>query len=308
MREHAEQGRNSIDELQVKRSAPKKKFKRMRGAVFAVMCIAVCASMAVHIGIGSISAWGWDMVELMCPLGALEALVTGRELVPRLIIGAVVALALALVFGKAFCSWACPVPRIRRAVAPKGQRDRERLQGVEAASRTMARWQEGQRPSTRKKIDSRHFVLIGAIASSFVCGFPVFCLICPVGLTFGTVVLVWRLVQFNQWSWAIVLFPLIVVIEVVVLKKWCGSICPIGALLSLAARGNRTFVFQVDDKACRRRQGDSCSACTSVCPEHVDIVDDFGDRPVSECVKCGRCADACPMRAIEAKIVGGRKR
>ena len=41
-------------------------------------------------------------------------------------------------------------------------------------------------------------VLAGALASSAAFGFPVFCLICPVGLTFALVIALWRLAEFNE--------------------------------------------------------------------------------------------------------------
>ena len=44
----------------------------------------------------------------------------------------------------------------------------------------------------RAKLDSRHYVLGGALLSTAVFGFPVFCLVCPIGLTFATVLVVWR--------------------------------------------------------------------------------------------------------------------
>ena len=274
----------------------------MRALVFAAICIVACASIALHIGVGSFSAWGWDVIDFICPLGALETLLAGHEIVPRLLLGVAIALFAIVVFGKAFCSWACPVPRLRQLIASKRQRHAERLACDAAASRAMDRRKNAQPLLTRKKIDSRHIVLGGAIVSSFAFGFPVFCLVCPIGLTFGTVILLWRFVQFNQWTWAIVIFPLIVAVEIVVLRKWCGSVCPVGALLSLLARANRAFVFASDDKACLRKQGHSCNACAKVCPEHIDIVEDLGDKPAFECVKCGRCADACPAHAIEMKL------
>lgn len=45
----------------------------------------------------------------------------------------------------------------------------------------------------RAALDSRHVILGGSLLSAAVFGFPVFCLICPIGLTFATIVLVMRL-------------------------------------------------------------------------------------------------------------------
>ena len=54
------------------------------------------------------------------------------------------------------------------------------------------------------KIDSRHGILAAALGSTLVFGFPVFCLVCPIGLTFATVLLVMRLFAFGDATWTVV--------------------------------------------------------------------------------------------------------
>ena len=71
------------------------------------------------------------------------------------------------------------------------------------------------------------------MGSSLVFGFPVFCLVCPIGLTFATVLLVMRLFAFGDATWTVVAFPVIIALEVLLLPKWCQRFCPLGALLSL---------------------------------------------------------------------------
>ena len=84
-------------------------------------------------------------------------------------------------------------------------------------------------------------VLAGALASSAAFGFPVFCLICPVGLTFALVIALWRLAEFNELSWSIAIFAGFLFLEVFVLRRWCRSFCPLGAVMTLLSWGNRTF-------------------------------------------------------------------
>ena len=126
-----------------------------------------------------------------------------------------------------------------------------------------------------------------------------FCLVCPVGLTFGTLVVVWRLFQFSEVTWSLLVFPAILVFELVVLRKWCHRFCPLGALLSLIARGNRTFRPQANADAClHAAHGERCNRCADVRPEGVNLHDKTVSAPMNECVKCRACADACPMHAI----------
>lgn len=149
------------------------------------------------------------------------------------------------------------------------------------------------------QLDSRHAVLVGTLASAAVFGFPVFCLICPVGLTFATIIGLWNLVQFNEPTWALIIFPIILILEVTVLRKWCSKICPISALVSLLANLNVTLRPRVKADACLRSRGVDCHACVDACPEQLDP----HTGRIPECSKCGKCVEACPAKAISIKLL-----
>lgn len=155
----------------------------------------------------------------------------------------------------------------------------------------------GKRDGVR--LDSRHAVLVGTLASAAVFGFPVFCLICPVGLTFATIIGLWNLVQFNEPTWALVIFPIILIAEVTVLRKWCSKICPISALVSMLSNLNVTLRPRVKADACLRSRGVDCHACVDACPEQLDP----HSRRIPECSKCGKCVEACPAKAISIKLL-----
>lgn len=153
------------------------------------------------------------------------------------------------------------------------------------------------------QLDTRHFTLIGALGSAALFGFPVFCLVCPIGLTVATFVGVLHLLQFNETSWGLVVFPLLLLAEVVLFRKWCAKICPISALLSLVSASNRTLRPRVDESACLRTQGIDCHACVTACPEQLDP----HGRSIPECIKRGACAVACPANAIHLSALGRLK-
>ena len=149
------------------------------------------------------------------------------------------------------------------------------------------------------RLDSRHAVLVGTLASAAVFGFPVFCLICPVGPTFAIIIGLWNLVQFNEPTWALIIFPIILIAEVTVLRKWCSKICPISALVSLLSNLNVTLRPRVKADACLRSRGVDCHACVDACPEQLDP----HSRRIPECSKCGKCVEACPAKAIGIKLL-----
>ena len=246
----------------------------------------VCVGLALHTGTGTPSAWGIYDIAALCPLGAIEAAVASKTVVPPLLIALGVGVLLVVVFGRAFCAWGCPVPLLRRILGLKSPEEKRAFLDIPANKRGGA-------------ADSRNWVLGGTILSAAVFGFPVFCLICPVGLTFATIIALWRLLQFNEVVLSLLVFPAILVLEVVVLRKWCGKFCPLGALLSLVSRLNRTFRPVSNPATClRTSKGEACHACAEACPEGIDLHDAAASAPLNECTKCRACADACPMHAV----------
>ena len=156
-----------------------------------------------------------------------------------------------------------------------------------------------------------YWILGGALASSAVFGFPVFCLICPVGLTFALTVALWRLFEFNETNWAILWFAGFLVLELLVLRRWCSRFCPLGALWTLASRLNRFFRPKSREDLCTRMtHGVPCTICRDVCPEGIDPASVANDPMLlARCTKCGACAAACPTGAVHFPFLAdsGRK-
>jgi ferredoxin len=66
----------------------------------------------------------------------------------------------------------------------------------------------------------------------------------------------------------------------------CNTVCPVGTLLGLAARG-ATFRLAIDKAACRRC-GDCVAVCKAQCIDLRTVTLDF-----SRCVTCFNCVGAC---------------
>ena len=156
----------------------------------------------------------------------------------------------------------------------------------------------------RTKLDSRHIILGGSLLTAAIFGFPVFCLICPIGLIFGTVIIAWQFIGGSALSFSLILFPIMLILELVVFRKWCSRFCPMGALFSLLALPNRFLKPVVNQDKCLRAAGGDCHACASICPEHLDP--HYADG-MQECTKCGLCKDKCPAQAVNFALLSLRK-
>jgi ferredoxin-type protein NapH len=275
------------------------KVSTIRGLVVSLVFLSVCVGLIYHTGTGTPSAFGIDSIAAVCPLGVLETMLGSKSFMLHPFLLLLITVILTLVLGKFFCSWVCPMSYLRSffSTHKKGQEgeDAEELPSLGLDSSVSTR---SLAPSGGERdgfhLDSRHVVLGGALLSSLLFGFPVFCLICPVGLSFATLIGLWRLFQFNDTSWGLIAFPLILLTEVLLLRNWCKTFCPLGALLSLLSSGNRLFRPSVKRERCLRDKGIDCTICTAVCPEQVDP----HSSSIPECSRCGRCSDSCPGKAI----------
>lgn len=260
--------------------------------------------VAFNTGLGSLSAFGVGDVSLICPVGILETAIAGRIILPLPFVVFVLIAAAAVLFGRAFCGWVCPVPLVRKLVTNKEERDHH-----EASRRKRAAAGEAIAESTMSK--NRAWSSLGkgsttglgvlgmTLATTLIFGFPVFCLVCPIGLFFATVLAVIRLVAFNELVVDLLVFPAIIVLELVVLRKWCSTLCPVGALLGLFGRLNKRFVPKVDKERClAQAEGAACDACHRACNFDIDLIRGTGEGELHDCSKCKECAAHCPTQAI----------
>ena len=267
-------------------------------------------------GIGTLSALGWKDVALLCPVGALATMLASKTIFPRALISLAIAIVAIILLGRAFCGWVCPVPlvsKVRYAFSKKGaekkDHHREDEAGADAPAVDVSPLTEDEKRllggcskgcAAGKKLDTRQFVLGGSLLSAAIFGFPVFCLICPIGLTFAAILLIIRAFGFGDPSIALLLVLVLLAVEVIFFKKWCHAFCPVGALMSLISRGNKTLRPTVDESKClETTKGVTCSACARICPEEINLHElGKGSVSLAECTKCHACVDVCPTHAI----------
>ena len=291
-----------------------------------IILLVAGVGFVLHTGFGNLSAIGWGSISLLCPLGALGTMIASKTVVPRALISLVIGVVAILLVGRAFCGWVCPVPVISKlrdifkgknalkegtsmadsakgnTVAPLSAEEQAVLKKAKTGCASCGSC-SGMALEAGRKLDSRHLVLLGALGSTAIFGFPVFCLICPIGLTFATIFLVIMLFGGGDVTGSVVLVPALLAVEVVFFRKWCGKICPLGALMSLISKGNKTLRPQVDTNTCLvTARGAHCSKCAEACPVGIDLHHPELVDPC-ECIKCGACVDACPVDAITMPLL-----
>ncbi|MBF0169299.1 MAG: quinol dehydrogenase ferredoxin subunit NapH [Alphaproteobacteria bacterium] len=222
-----------------------------------------------------------SILPLTDPLFALQSLLAHHSLEGKVLLGAgLVLAAYALIGGRMFCSWVCPVNLVTDGAAWL----RSRLNLPEGV--TFSR-------------SSRLWILGAVLAVSALTGTVAWEFVNPVtilhrGLVFGALYgagLVWILVA------ALFLFDL-----AVSSRGWCGHLCPVGAFYGLIGRKSLLRVSAIGRQAC-----DDCLDCYKACPEPQVISPALkgaarGLGPLilsGDCTNCGRCIDVCPERVFE---------
>jgi ferredoxin-type protein NapH len=265
----------------------KTKILRIVTALLAIVLI-VRGVVVGEFGYGGICSFSAREIWARCPVGFLERSLASRELLrPWLFSVALVVLSVILL-GRVFCAWVCPTVLLRRVFKDTGGLKPK----LEAAPK-----------GTRWAAYSPYAVLGGALFASFMFKFPVFCFFCPIGLFFGFLFTVIRPFAPGSLRPELVLFPVMLVLELWVLKSWCRSICPVGALLSIVGNLNRILLPAVRKDKCLAAKDINCRVCERVCPEGIELAKIRSSYLPNSCTKCLACYTKCPAGAIELPIL-----
>lgn len=185
----------------------------------------------------------------------------------------------AVLFGRAFCGWACPMGFLQDATnktgVPKKASGKLKLGDASGRLRYM-------KYAFLPIIPLMSYITLDLFYTNF----------CPVGGLTGTVPTL--ALYSGDWSpsnWfpvkiiSLILFLLLIII---IGRGWCKFLCPIGAFL---APWNKVSGLKL-------RRGEKCTDC-GLCEKKCPMdIKDIGVKPELECILCGRCTEACPSKSL----------
>lgn len=276
--------------------------------------VLVIASVAFDTGFGTPSAFGVGEFFLLCPLGGIEAMIASKSFIPITALSLLVVLVFALLFGRAWCAWGCPAPGIRSFFKRQPKKDsvlesKEEALCDQTSDCSSCSTHSHEKGFYRKEFfsvvsrDKRVWVLAGVVLVTFIIGFPIFCLLCPIGLTFGSVISLWHLIVDKQVTASVIVFPLALAVELLIYRKWCVNLCPIAGLLGIFGHAAKLFRPRVDASTCLLYTSDKkCNVCTHVCPENINMHTPQGPVTLKDCTRCGECLKNCPTQSISIKV------
>jgi ferredoxin-type protein NapH len=260
------------------------KIGRIRIATAALVTLVILSGAVGQFRYAGLDTLGIGQYLATCPLGYLERSLAVGEFLPYWLVSLGLVLLSLVLLGRVFCAWICPAGLLHKLVRGK---------------ETLAlNYHEEPKPTNWWAAYSSYAVLAGVVIASIALKFPIFCLFCPIGLLFGALYAGIRIFAHDPPGLELVLFPAILVLELVVLRSWCRTICPLGALFSIIGSLNRTLVPAVKQDKCFITKGINCKACQRVCPEGIDVTHIGKRLAPNSCTKCLECYQRCPQGAI----------
>ncbi|OQX76361.1 MAG: quinol dehydrogenase ferredoxin subunit NapH [Bacteroidetes bacterium 4484_276] len=239
--------------------------------------------------------WGWNVLMgnyssalvlgqfyLTDPHAVLQTLAAGFLVATDALIGAaIIFLFYALVGGRGFCSWVCPMNMVT----------------------DLALWTRKKFFKKQKAVlqnvgrNTRYWILGLGLVLSFITGAAAFEAVSPIGMLHRGIIFGFGM------GWAIV--SIVFLFDLFVLKNgWCGHICPLGAFYSASCRYSLIKVKH-DAEKCNHGM-----KCKTVCPEK-QVLHNIGKKSgfilSGECTNCGRCIEVCEEDALKFSLNNYKK-
>ena len=289
-----------------------------------------------------LAPWGQiHGTRIVDPIWGLQNVLAGQVEIPNLLpaIGAMLLFLIPIfVLGNMFCSWVCPtgtmidsfdrvveksIPKVDAKRAERSKRNKElRAKRQAQLSNPLCPTCPLGRLSGKYGLVANG-VLVSSLVGSAALKFPVFCAVCPIGISTKGVnhlaalsSVTGKFLPFIIELWAI---PVVAVVASLREKRfWCKKLCPVGALLNIAGAFSPLFKPVVRDDKCRMKgcpedcedsKLDYCficrqidqKQCEKVCPLDINLTE---HESLARCTKCLECYMACDSGAIEIKLSG----
>lgn len=219
-----------------------------------------------------------DVLPLADPFAVLQMLVGRHALATEALVGAAVTLGLyALLGGRVFCAWVCPM----NVVTDTAFWLRGKL-GLGAGTDLI-----------RLPAQTRYVILALVLVLSALAGLPAF-------EAFSPIAMLHRELLFGVGLGLTAALGIFLLDALLLRHGWCGYLCPLGAFWSIIGRTGQVRVA-FDDASCTR-----CGDCVKLCPEPRVL--HFGNAAVSgmiasgECTNCGRCIAVCPESSLRFEL------
>jgi ferredoxin-type protein NapH len=220
----------------------------------------------------SITVAGVDVVD---PAMSFQTILLSREFVEVLLIGIIIPVILALIFGRVFCSWVCPFNTIS-----------EYWQLLTAKIfRRKARKVKLQVPDNNPRPFIYWSVLISLFVITYILDFPLITFLSAPGIISAEIS--HYIMGMGLGIEIAVVFGIIFIEGILFKRYWCKYVCPVGGVLSVF-RTKKTMTLVHNPVVCDcAGQSEPCgySCPLNLSPKRKDLY--------PYCFNCGKCVKIC---------------
>ena len=218
--------------------------------------------------------YGCPFAAFGCPIGILQNFMIYGQF-PFLAVGSLGVYE--MIFGRAFCGWACPFGTLHDILSPRKRR---------------------KEVTTQNYWYLKYAILFLTLASAWFALDTVFCKLCPSGSLFAAIP--FRLLYPEAMEFGLFFYihtftlTLTIGLALLITRFWCRYLCPLGAIAG-AFNKIGILTIQWDEQKCKK-----CNACLDACTMGITKTEDIGTS--TDCILCGRCVETCPEKALEFRI------
>ena len=215
--------------------------------------------------------YGCPAAAFACPIGVLQNYAIFKQF-PFYALGILGLFGLAL--GRFWCGWVCPFGTVQDLIMWLRRRQ-------DFIKLSPAAW-------------TKFVVLAGAILIAWLATDTLFCKVCPAGSLFAAIP--YRFVSpelpFGTFFYVhLITLAIALVAFYLIGRFWCRYLCPLGGIFAVFNRLS-ILKMKVDMSQCTH-----CKECLIACPVKIENPEDIESS--TDCIRCGKCIDACHDKAIQ---------
>ena len=228
-----------------------------------------------------------------CPIGSLQAVLGSRNFkFSFYIIGFL--MMIGAFIGRFVCGWLCPFGLVQDLLY--------KIPGIKKIKKVIF----DKQLRYLKFIILVVFVIIMPLTLTNYAGDgnPWFCkLICPSGTLFAGIPLVsmnssLRRIIGPLFTWKVFILVSTVILSIKIYRPFCKYLCPLGGIYGLF-NNYSLYKYEVDYDKCTK-----CGLCEKKCDMNVAA---YKTPNSAECIRCGKCIEVCPKKAISTTFSKSQK-
>lgn len=210
----------------------------------------------------SISFFGFSVID---PTLLIQHILLNHHINIDLLIASAIPFLIAIIFGKVFCSFACPVNLIL-----------EMIKKVNVFVK---------RVTVKGSSKIRYGILVFLILAIFLTGIPIFNFLSLPGIISVEIQKVFYLKLFSIF-WGF--FLLLLFLELVIRRRfWCNYICPQGSIIGLIRTPKTLKIIKKQDDLSKCS---GCKKCIMACPFYLNPLE---GNIYPQCTNCFECVITC---------------